>query len=194
MENLKIEHPNDVSNNDKFYRIYKKIIAKINDLISTTENLDIPDITGLEETSNKVTSISGTSTNTQYPSAKLLYDQLALKQNASTVKVYRALLSQSGTSAPTAIVLENTLGETPTFSRVTFGTYFINTVEEIFTENKTIILNGRAVVSGPGGNTCFSLMYWQATSLCSISTILASNSVATDGALDSHYIEIMVYP
>lgn len=32
-----------------------------------------------ESTSNKVTSISNTSTDTQYPSAKLLYDQLALK-------------------------------------------------------------------------------------------------------------------
>ena len=37
-----------------------------------------------EDTSNKVTSISSSSTNTQYPSAKLLYDQLALKQGALT--------------------------------------------------------------------------------------------------------------
>ena len=35
---------------------------------------------GLEATSNKVTSISSSSTDAQYPSAKLLYDQLALKQ------------------------------------------------------------------------------------------------------------------
>lgn len=35
-----------------------------------------------EVTTNKVTSISGASTNTQYPSAKLLYDQLALKFDA----------------------------------------------------------------------------------------------------------------
>lgn len=33
-----------------------------------------------EDVSNKVTSISGSSTDTQYPSAKLLYDQLATKQ------------------------------------------------------------------------------------------------------------------
>jgi hypothetical protein len=32
-----------------------------------------------EDQANKVTSVSGSSTNTQYPSAKLLYDQLALK-------------------------------------------------------------------------------------------------------------------
>jgi len=33
-----------------------------------------------EDIANKVTSVSGSSTNTQYPTAKLLYDQLALKQ------------------------------------------------------------------------------------------------------------------
>lgn len=36
----------------------------------------------IEFESNKVTSISSSSTNTQYPSAKLLYDQLALKQDS----------------------------------------------------------------------------------------------------------------
>lgn len=37
-----------------------------------------------EDVANKVTSISGASTNTQYPSAKLLFDQLALKQATIT--------------------------------------------------------------------------------------------------------------
>ena len=41
-------------------------------------------LTKAENTDNKVTSISSSSTNTQYPSAKLLYDQLALKQNSSS--------------------------------------------------------------------------------------------------------------
>ena len=36
-----------------------------------------------EDVSNKVTSISGSSTDTQYPSAKLVYNQLALKENLS---------------------------------------------------------------------------------------------------------------
>lgn len=41
------------------------------------------DITGKEDSSNKVTSLSGSSTDTQYPSAKLTYDQLALKANSA---------------------------------------------------------------------------------------------------------------
>jgi len=38
-----------------------------------------------EDSANKVTTISSGSTNTQYPSAKLVYDQLALKQNSLTL-------------------------------------------------------------------------------------------------------------
>ena len=41
------------------------------------------DITGKEDSSNKVTTLSGSSTNTQYPSAKVVYDQLALKANSA---------------------------------------------------------------------------------------------------------------
>jgi len=39
------------------------------------------------------------------------------------VKAYRALLTQTGTDAPVATVLENTLGGTPVWERSTFGTY-----------------------------------------------------------------------
>lgn len=42
------------------------------------------DISGKEDSSNKVTSISSESTDTQYPSAKLVYDQLAGKQASGT--------------------------------------------------------------------------------------------------------------
>lgn len=40
----------------------------------------VQDVSGKEDKSNKVTSIDENSTDTQYPSAKLLYDQLAEKQ------------------------------------------------------------------------------------------------------------------
>lgn len=44
----------------------------------------IPDTSTFEKVSNKVTSISSSSTNTQYPSAKCVYDNLASKLDAST--------------------------------------------------------------------------------------------------------------
>lgn len=40
----------------------------------------IPDVSGKEDASNKVTALSAQSTDTQYPSAKVVYDQLATKQ------------------------------------------------------------------------------------------------------------------
>jgi hypothetical protein len=43
--------------------------------------------------------------------------------DARPYKVYSALLSQTGTSAPTAVILENTLGGTPVFSYVGEGEY-----------------------------------------------------------------------
>lgn len=38
-------------------------------------------------------------------------------------KVYRALLTQSGTDAPVAIILENTLGDVPVWSYIDVGEY-----------------------------------------------------------------------
>ena len=51
-------------------------------------------------------------------------------------KVYTALLTQSGTNAPVATVLENTLGGDITWSRNSTGDYSA-TSNNLFTENKT---------------------------------------------------------
>lgn len=58
----------------------------------------------------------------------------------SSYKVYTALLTQSSTSDPTAVILENTLGAPVTFSRVGDGLYYITCSEfNFFTVNKTFI-------------------------------------------------------
>lgn len=54
----------------------------------------------------------------------------------SSYLVYTALLSQSGTSAPTATVLENTLGGSITWTRTTTGVY-TGTLAGAFLVNKT---------------------------------------------------------
>ena len=53
-------------------------------------------------------------------------------------KVYTALLTQSGTDAPVATILENTLGGTVVWSYDGFGSY-IGSLNGAFTENKTFI-------------------------------------------------------
>lgn len=55
------------------------------DIIDGALNTISTSVSGKESTTNKVTSISSSSTDTQYPSAKLLYDQLQLKTNHDNV-------------------------------------------------------------------------------------------------------------
>lgn len=56
-----------------------------NDGDGTNAFLTAPDIAGKENSSNKVTSLSAESTDTQYPSAKAVYDELADKADTSSL-------------------------------------------------------------------------------------------------------------
>lgn len=56
-----------------------------------------------ENQANKVTSFSSSSTDTQYPSAKLLYDQLLLKQNTSTAVTHTANWAVGNSTTPVYI-------------------------------------------------------------------------------------------
>ena len=95
-------------------------------------------------------------------------------------KVYTALLSQSGTSAPTATVLENTLGGTVVWTRNSTGLY-TGTLAGVFTANKTwtsITSTATGTVTG------------------AVSTSVDTVTVATsslDSALTNSAIEIRVY-
>lgn len=63
---------------------------------------------------------------------------------------YTALLSQTGTDAPTAIVLENTLQLNPTYFYNGEGAYHIEDLSGLFTTNKTLVLaqgTGSGVIS-----------------------------------------------
>lgn len=56
-------------------------------------------------------------------------------------KIYTALLTQTGTDAPVATVLENTLGELPTYSYAFTGGYHI-VVPSLFAQNLTFVQLG----------------------------------------------------
>lgn len=102
-------------------------------------------------------------------------------------KVYTALVSQTGTSAPTSIVLENTLGVTLTWNRSSTGLY-IGTATAGFSVNKTFVNatldagHPAHKVSGNGvdGNTM------------QLSTTDGTGTL-TDGALAKASVEIRVY-
>lgn len=62
-------------------------------------------------------------------------------------KVYKALLTQTGTNAPVATVLENTLGGSIVWSYISVGEY-LGTLNGAFTDNKVFILNTQKSVGG----------------------------------------------
>ena len=101
--------------------------------------------------------------------------------------VYVALLSQSGTDAPVATVLENTLGGTVVWTRNDAGDY-TGTLAGAFTVNKTTV------------NVSIASSYF-AYVLLSASTVDALSLYSTqadgsgiDDAFDKAFIEIRVYP
>ena len=107
--------------------------------------------------------------------------------------VYTALLTQSGTSAPVATVLENTLGATPTFSYVGVGSYTIN-CSSCFDATYTAALNSSCYDFGNGAAAIVLLDRYNAgdASAIYISVYDAANAAA-DELLNNTLIEIHVY-
>ena len=102
------------------------IISKENGIIKGTgsPNIDVNIQDGDNPTPTQYIDVSTT------PYTQYLFDDTLISGDKwveikpiPSYKVYRALLTQTGTSAPTAIVLENTLGGTPVWSRGTAGVY-----------------------------------------------------------------------
>ena len=94
-------------------------------------------------------------------------------------KVYTALLSQSGTNAPTAIVLENTIGAI-VWSRTVIGGYFA-TLSGAFTTDKTSVL----ITNGSANST---YIHGAQVSTSNVNVITVA-----DGQIDKATIEIRVY-
>jgi hypothetical protein len=66
---------------------------------------------------------------------------------------YKALLTQTGTDAPVATVLENSLGATISFTYIDAGTYKIVSSSPILLDAKTIVVQG-------AGNTTALASLW----------------------------------
>jgi len=105
-------------------------------------------------------------------------------------KKYVALLNQVGTSAPTAIVLENTFSEIPTFSRTSTGVYKLELIDS-FTLDKTFIVTGSADVSGGTGD--FATVIARRFDEDTITLYTYDNFTSSDNMLVNTSIEIRVY-
>ena len=95
--------------------------------IGTTEI----DLSGYEKTENKVTSLSNQSTDTQYPSAKCVYDELGGKQD--TISDLNSI--RSGASAGATALQPNTAITGATKCKITFDSHGLVTGGEDLSES-----------------------------------------------------------
>jgi hypothetical protein len=107
----------------------------------------------------------------------------------SNYKVYRALLNQTGTDDPIPIVLENTLGGIPVWTRASQG-YYDGTLANAFPLAKTFHLTEN--IRHDSGGHLFYWLGWGSINIMSIRTYNFSG--LSDGILFYHPVEILVYP
>lgn len=110
---------------------------------------------------------------------------------ASKPLVYKALISQSGTSAPTVVILENTIGAI-VWTRTNIGEYF-GTLANAFTLDKTFIPPMRRFLNGDLSGEIIANAGRISVNQVKILTF-DSGYTEQDDALDSNTILIEVYP
>lgn len=114
---------------------------------------------------------------------------IALVETVKPYKSYVALVSQSGTSAPTAIVLENTTGATVTFARSALGTYTATFSSSVLTLDKTTTILTNSYTDGIATSGRAS------DTVINIYTTKVNPSYAfSDDRLNKSTIEIRIYP
>ena len=94
--------------------------------------------------------------------------------------VYTALLTQAGTAAPVATILQNTTGGTFTWTRQSAGNYTVTASTALFTVNKTIVF-------GNQGNNLNDKFQWNRTSDTTRDLIVYENR------LNNGSFEIRIY-
>ena len=149
---------------------------------SSFNNLVSPAFTG---TPTAPTATAGTNT-TQIATTAFVH------QNARPYKVYTALLTQVGTNAPTATVLENTLGGTIVWTYNTTGQY-VGTLSNAFPVNKTFaVIQNNANQSG-GYTNEFSFGRFTDSTLFLNTQRSDSTSTGVNNLLYYTSVEIRVY-
>ena len=144
----------------------------------TKANLASPALTG---TPTAPTAPAGTNTTQIATTAFVL-------ANSRPYKVYTALVSQTGTNAPTATALENTLGGSVAWSRVGSGVY-LGELTGAFVNNKTWSSVSIGGYLGGGANSV-ALKRFDNNSVMLITN---KDTLTIDNILDLASIEIRVY-
>ncbi len=103
------------------------------------------------------------------------------------VKVYRALLVQSGTNNPTTEILENTLGGTLVWVRNDVGEYVGSLTGAFPSQAKTAIICGQETFGQISGE-------WNNANNVTVTTVDITTLSKADDYLDHTFVQILVYP
>lgn len=115
------------------------------------------------------------------------------QEQAAPYKVYAALLSQTGTSAPTASVLQNTLEGSTTFTRSVAGLYTIeNSAFAFGSANTTFIVNPYSTYRS-GANYATVKVSFSNSGQISIETLLNGVDADSNILFTNYPVEIRVY-
>lgn len=120
-------------------------------------------------------------------------DGTASIQGDAVPKVYRALLTQSSTDAPTATVLENTLGGTVVWTRIDAGQY-VGTLAGAFSITHPVNWLQICVVQEVSEAKKYVRLETISVNAVSLTTGEPDNGLTDDVLTDPQYIEILVYP
>lgn len=110
-------------------------------------------------------------------------------------KVYSATITQTGTSAPVPVVMQNTLGITPTWARTGIGQYTL-TATGAWVTAKTTLPNSSTILAGDDSDE-YASTYWERTSADVLTLKIIKNTI--DGIIEMNnstegiFIEIRVY-
>lgn len=112
-------------------------------------------------------------------------------QEKRPYKVYSARITQSGTSAPTVLIYENTIGNIA-WTRGGAGDYY-GTLISAFVNNKTMIPNGEAILQSDGSAVASGYrLYRMNDNAVNLQT--KQNNISADSILGSGIdLEIRVY-
>ena len=91
--------------------------------------------------------------------------------------IYTALLTQAGTAAPVATILQNTTGGTFTWTRQSAGNYTVTASTALFTADKTIVF-------GNQGNIPDIDFKWNRASDTTVTLSLGSDAKLANGSFE----------
>lgn len=166
-------------------------------------------ISGVINTTGCVFTATGTTPTVYSNGSTLAYYQsqkATITQLGGLPKVYKALLTQTGTSAPVATVLVNTLSGTPVWTRLGVGNYNLTLVGEFITDKTyipnfgTSVGNGRTMIQITNGASLLGYLdlFWDSEDVLILNiydTLFAPTEFSTlIGATKISLPPIEVYP